>query len=158
MKLRVCFAAIVAAACASACAKSDPSKLISPTTVVAGVNGAFAQNPVPFNGRGSCSASFPNSWVLRPELRETNGVDLTLKSWTYVIKDRTGNVLDSFDASDEIARFFGSATLPAHGTLSSSFLDCEAQNFPTGSVEFTFAGLDAGGFPVSFTMSATLAQ
>src|SRR4029079_12531545 len=151
-------AVVAGAAFAGACSKSDPSTLISPTAAVGALNATFAQDPIPFNGRATCPASAPNSWIVRPTIAESNGVAVTLKSWSYTVKNRTGVIVNSDDASSDIARFFGSTTIPGRGSVSTAILDCEPASFTGGSGEFTFFGADANGLPVSTTISATLAQ
>jgi hypothetical protein len=140
----------------AACAKSDPSQLISPSTPVAAVQGSFAQNPIPFNGRGTCPATFPNSWIVRPTLKETGGVNVSLKSWSALLKDGSGAIVESLDMTPFMQNLFGGTRLSAGGSLSAAFLDCEASTYKGGALEYEFFGVDDGGFPIRLTLSATL--
>jgi hypothetical protein len=67
------------------------------------------------------------------QLKETAGVSTTLTGFTF----------DGVSFSNSIASFFGSATLPAHGSLSANL---KAGNIPVpSSVLAVFTGRDASG-------------
>ncbi|MGB9455452.1 MAG: protease pro-enzyme activation domain-containing protein [Bryobacteraceae bacterium] len=67
------------------------------------------------------------------QLSETQGVSTTVTGFTF----------DGVNFSSSIAGFFGSATLPAHGTLSTTL---KAGNIPVpSSVTMVFTGRDASG-------------
>jgi len=66
-------------------------------------------------------------------LNETAGVATTVTGFTF----------DGVSYAGSIAEFFGSATLPAHGTLSANLT---AGNIAVpASVEIVFSGRDASG-------------
>ena len=73
------------------------------------------------------------SWFFTVRLTEVAGVATTLTDFTF-----GGSSLAS-----EIQNFFGTASIPAHGTLSTA-LRARALNVPT-TILLTFAGVDGGG-------------
>ena len=74
-----------------------------------------------------------NSWFFTISLRETAGVATNL----------TGFMFGGTDYSSQIANYFGSSTIPAHGMISANIT--EPASDALGTVTFDFTGVDAGG-------------
>ena len=129
------------------------------TTVLAtysgdsGFNGATGSNTVNVAPRSSGSAVTvsiaPNpahaGQFVKLSLTEENGVGTTITGWT----------INGSDRSSLIVPDFGSASLPAYGTFSASFLTTPTQNIPAVRV-YQFTGMDANGRTWSQQYTLTL--
>jgi uncharacterized protein (TIGR03437 family) len=73
------------------------------------------------------------SWFFTVRLTEVAGVATTLTGFTF----------GGSDLASEIANFFGTTSIPAHGTLSTA-LRARALNVPT-TIVLTFSGVDGSG-------------
>jgi uncharacterized protein (TIGR03437 family) len=83
-----------------------------------------------------------NAWVFTLTLNEEAGIGTTLTSFA----------MDGANYTPEIATFFGSATIPANGSISAN-LGIKTLTVPK-TVQFTFGGMDTGtGTPWSLQLA-----
>ena len=99
------------------------------TPAMSAVTLSVTPNPVYQTAPDASGATF--SFTI--QLQETAGVSTTLTGFTF----------DGISFAGSIAKFFGSTTLPAHGTLSATL---KAGNIPVpATVPIVFTGRDASG-------------
>jgi hypothetical protein len=111
----------------------------------------------------TCPAAAPAAYgPFQIALAETNGVGVTIQSWTWTPIDASGT-RDAADA-DVTSAFVSVFAAPVsgrigpHATLVSRTLtDCEPASF-RGSVEFAFTGRDDDGLPVAARAVVSLPQ